>query len=222
MHAFASTPAPVHTLWDAPQTAEQRLPGIWSVSTASHGGFVLSDERQAAMPEALRLDSIYYEEDVDWSLIVLAFEAEFAALRDPLFDLERDLARPGAVFSCICRIDRAADHHLHQRREVALALPAKCPLRLARVAHEQVDLGRTQEALVEGDVVLVVEAGDLEGDDHAATERERAAARQTGPHMKRVVRRRGRSVCRRLWDAGRGRRWRLSSSGLLRTSCVFN
>jgi hypothetical protein len=50
MPAFASTAAPVHTLWDAPQTAEQRLPGISSVSTASHGGFVLSDERQAAMP----------------------------------------------------------------------------------------------------------------------------------------------------------------------------
>ncbi|TCP32500.1 hypothetical protein [Sphingomonas sp. BK235] len=96
MPAFASTPAPVHTLWDAPQTAEQRLPGVWSVTTASHGGFVLSYERQAAMPEALRLDSIYYEEDVDWSLVILGFEAEFAALRKPLFDLERDLARQTA------------------------------------------------------------------------------------------------------------------------------
>jgi hypothetical protein len=96
MHAFASTPAPVHSLWEAPQTAEQRLPGIWSVSTASHGGFVLSAERQAAMPEPLRLDSIYYEEDVDWSLVILAFEAEFAELRDPLFDLERDLAHQTA------------------------------------------------------------------------------------------------------------------------------
>lgn len=58
MHAFPSTAAPVHTLWEAPQTNEQRLPGIWSVSTASHGGFMLSDERKAAMPKALRLDSI--------------------------------------------------------------------------------------------------------------------------------------------------------------------
>ena len=56
MPAFASTPAPVHTLWDTPDMATQRLPGIWWVKTPSHGGFVLSDERQAAMPEALRLE----------------------------------------------------------------------------------------------------------------------------------------------------------------------
>jgi len=96
MPAFASTPAPVTTLWDTPDMATQRLPGVWSVTTASHGGFILSDERQAAMPDALRLDDIYYEEDVDWSLVVVAFEAEFAALKDPLFDVERNLAHQTA------------------------------------------------------------------------------------------------------------------------------
>lgn len=34
------------------------------------------------MPEALRLDTIYYEEDVNWSLVVIGFEAEFAKLKD--------------------------------------------------------------------------------------------------------------------------------------------
>ncbi|MDD1449734.1 hypothetical protein NHF48_000475 [Sphingomonas sp. H160509] len=33
MPAFTSTPAPVHTLWDIPDTAIQRLPGIWFVTT---------------------------------------------------------------------------------------------------------------------------------------------------------------------------------------------
>lgn len=96
MPAFASTPAPVTTLWDTPEMATQRLPGIWSVTTSSHGGFVLSNERQAAMPEALRLADIYYEKHVNWSLVIIAFEAEFAALKDPLFDLERDLAHQTA------------------------------------------------------------------------------------------------------------------------------
>ena len=96
MPLFSSTPAPVHTLWDAPQTAEQRLPGVWSVTTASHGGFVLSDERQAAMPEALGVDGNSYEEDVNWSLVILGFEAEFKAASDPLFDIERDLAHQTA------------------------------------------------------------------------------------------------------------------------------
>jgi hypothetical protein len=97
---FTSTPAPVHTLWDAPQTAEQRLPGIWSVTTASHGGFVLSDERQGAMPEALRLEGAAYEEDVHWSRVILAFEAKFRASREPR-PAVRHRARP-------CSPDRPA------------------------------------------------------------------------------------------------------------------
>jgi hypothetical protein len=96
MPDFASMPAPVHTLWDTPDMATQRLPGVWWVTTPSHGGFVLSDERQAAMPEALRLDSIYYEEDVNWSLVVIGFEAEFAKVKDQTFDIERDLAHQTA------------------------------------------------------------------------------------------------------------------------------
>jgi hypothetical protein len=103
MPNFASTPAPVHTLWDTPDMATQRLPGVWWVTTPSHGGFVLSDERQAAMPEALRLDSIYYEEDVNWSLVVIGFEAEFAKLKDQNFDIERDLAHQTARHWCPCQ-----------------------------------------------------------------------------------------------------------------------
>jgi hypothetical protein len=48
---------------------------------------VLSEERQAAMPEALRLDCTSYEEDVDWALVVLGFAAEFAGLPTKGFDL---------------------------------------------------------------------------------------------------------------------------------------
>ena len=96
MPLFSSTPAPVHTLWDAPQTAEQRLPGVWLVTTPSHGGFVLSDERQAAMPEALRVDGNSYEEDVNWALVILGFETEFKAVSGSLFDIERDLAHQTA------------------------------------------------------------------------------------------------------------------------------
>jgi hypothetical protein len=96
MSAFASMPAPVHTLWGTPNMATERLPGVWWVTTPSHGGFVLSDERQAAMPEALRLDSVYYEADVNWSLVVIGFEAEFAKVKDQNFNIERVLAHQTA------------------------------------------------------------------------------------------------------------------------------
>lgn len=92
MPFFTSTPAPVETIWGTPDTRGQRLPGIWHVTTPSHGGFVLSEQRQAAMPDSLRLDSPFYEEDVNWALVVLAFEPEFAGAGDPLFDIEANLA----------------------------------------------------------------------------------------------------------------------------------
>lgn len=73
-------PAPVETIWGVPDTINQVLPGVWHVKTPSHGGYVLSDERQASMPEALRRDDPYYEEDVDWSLVMLGFALEFRRL----------------------------------------------------------------------------------------------------------------------------------------------
>ncbi|MCJ2180187.1 DUF7007 domain-containing protein [Novosphingobium album (ex Hu et al. 2023)] len=92
MPAFASSPAPQMTRWGKPVRATQRLPGIWRVVTPSHGGFVISEARQAAMPAALRLDEPEYEHDVDWSLVILAFQTDFAAAGDPLFDIELSLA----------------------------------------------------------------------------------------------------------------------------------
>lgn len=96
MQHFANSPRPTESLWGHVQTAEEVIPGIWIVSTASHGGMVLSDERQAAMPDALRLDSPSYEEDCNWCLPVLAFEAEYAAStigRPSLLQLAHDTAR---------------------------------------------------------------------------------------------------------------------------------
>ncbi|QOT74610.1 hypothetical protein H5V43_22030 (plasmid) [Sphingobium fuliginis] len=64
-------------------SADQILAGIWHVTTASHGGIILSPERQAAMPPVLRRDEPCYEEDVDWALVYLAFEAELRRVDRP-------------------------------------------------------------------------------------------------------------------------------------------
>lgn len=96
MKKFASMPRPQWSNWDAIEEAEQVLPGIWSVSTASHGGLILSGERQEAMPEALRIEGASYEEDVNWSHVVLAFEDEFRAHSNypaAYVDLARDCVR---------------------------------------------------------------------------------------------------------------------------------
>lgn len=83
MAHFPASPRPTDTIWGVPDDAAQVVPGIWEVGTPSHGGLVLSPERAAAMPEALALNGCSYEEDVDWCLPVLAFEAEFTASRTP-------------------------------------------------------------------------------------------------------------------------------------------
>jgi hypothetical protein len=63
MTCFAPSPRPSTSIWGAVQQADQLWPGIWSVMTASHGGIILSDQRQAAMPPALLIDGGSYEED---------------------------------------------------------------------------------------------------------------------------------------------------------------
>lgn len=79
MAKFLPSPKPTETIWGEPIQADQVLPGIWLVTTPSHGGLVLSDQRQEEMPEALKLDERFYEEDCDWSLVYVAFETEFDA-----------------------------------------------------------------------------------------------------------------------------------------------
>jgi hypothetical protein len=79
MPTFKPSPCPTSTPWGGIDSADQVHAGIWSVTTPSHGGFILSPERQAAMPESLRLSNPIYEEDADYALVILGFEAEFNA-----------------------------------------------------------------------------------------------------------------------------------------------
>lgn len=46
MIVFQTTPRPIHSPWGAVQTANELAPGIWDVSTAGHGGLMLSPRAQ--------------------------------------------------------------------------------------------------------------------------------------------------------------------------------
>ena len=72
------------TPWGMADSSEKIARGIVSYSTPSHGGFHLSPIRQAEMPEALKIESGWYEEDCDWCLVVVAF---------PQFFVNADLAK---------------------------------------------------------------------------------------------------------------------------------
>lgn len=62
------------------EEADPAIPGITRIETASHGGYRLTAERQAQMPEHLKMPDGFYEEDCDWALVALAFPAEYPDL----------------------------------------------------------------------------------------------------------------------------------------------
>lgn len=59
--------------WGKIQHADHIADGIWNIVTARHGGLKISTERQRQMPPQLRIPGGWYEEDVDWARVVVAF-----------------------------------------------------------------------------------------------------------------------------------------------------
>ena len=87
MKTYDHSPKPRYSPWGAVQTAEELAPGIWSVSTAGHGGIMLSPSREADMPAHLAGARHYgevacYEEDCEWALVALAYPEAFNTLRE--------------------------------------------------------------------------------------------------------------------------------------------
>lgn len=76
---FKPYKAPRRSPWGKIDHAVERAPGIVEVSTPGHGGIKLSPERNRAMPESVRRSGGWYEEDVDWSLVVMVFPEAFTS-----------------------------------------------------------------------------------------------------------------------------------------------
>lgn len=84
MKTYKQTPAPKHTPWGQADDVSEVAPGWWSVGTPSHGGFILSAERVADLPQ-LHIERSFngqgargiFEEDCDWVIPVLAFQDEY-------------------------------------------------------------------------------------------------------------------------------------------------
>lgn len=61
------------TPWGSSQGATVYADGIVHHTTAGHGGFRLSDARNAKVPPMLRIDGGWYEEDAAWAIVALTF-----------------------------------------------------------------------------------------------------------------------------------------------------
>jgi hypothetical protein len=73
-------PSNAHTPWGPPQGATVYAEGITSHSTAGHGGFKLSGERNRKVYPTLRSDGGWYEEDEAWAVVAITFPNLVTAL----------------------------------------------------------------------------------------------------------------------------------------------
>lgn len=91
--------APKHSPWGRVQHATKIADGIYSVSTAGHGGIWLSRERAAIIPDYISAATFggsgptWFEEDSDWALTVLVFEKEWQAYDAPAVEQAKASAR---------------------------------------------------------------------------------------------------------------------------------
>ena len=69
--------APKQSPWGTVQDAIKLADGAWSVSTPSHGGIKLSAKLNAGIPDYMRREDGWYEEDCDWCIPVMVYP-EFA------------------------------------------------------------------------------------------------------------------------------------------------
>ena len=74
IHSSANTP------WGPSQGATVYAEGVTAHSTAGHGGFKLSAERNRRVHPLLRSSGGWYEEDAEWAIVAFTFPHLFTAL----------------------------------------------------------------------------------------------------------------------------------------------
>lgn len=88
VRSYKPIACPTWSPWGQPDANYQVFSGVWSISTPRHGGFYVSAERRKHMPaEWLALSfngqaaQGWFEEDIDWCMVALAFPEEWKVFR---------------------------------------------------------------------------------------------------------------------------------------------
>lgn len=69
--------APTTSPWGVPQSSKRLACGIWSITTASHGGIWLSPELNAGVPDYMADEAGWYEEDLAWAVPAVVYAETF-------------------------------------------------------------------------------------------------------------------------------------------------
>lgn len=65
------------TPWGHADNAEEYVPGVTWYDTPSHGGFHLDRAHNAQVPDYMRREGGWYEEDCDWAIVATVFPTAF-------------------------------------------------------------------------------------------------------------------------------------------------
>ena len=71
----------VRTPWGAADTETVFTPDIALYLTPSHGGIKVSDTLNGLVPQSMRRNDGWYEEDCNWAIVVVAFPRLFSLSR---------------------------------------------------------------------------------------------------------------------------------------------
>ena len=68
--------------WGEVQYQEEVCPGVVCVGTAGHGGLKVEPTLNKTIPDYMRNDDGWYEEDCDWAKVYVALEAQILFAED--------------------------------------------------------------------------------------------------------------------------------------------
>ena len=68
----------IHTPWGMSDYHHQVSDGVDNYSTPKHGGFYVSHEKNAAIPELWRNENGWYEEDCEWAIVCYFYPEGFS------------------------------------------------------------------------------------------------------------------------------------------------
>ena len=109
----------VRTPWGSSQLVVIYGEGIVRHATAGHGGFKLSRERNAAVPEPLRIRGGWYKEDADWARVAVAFPELFTAYERSCAERQLKDHAPDAWEALTGETLPAEESYLKRRRAFA-------------------------------------------------------------------------------------------------------
>lgn len=109
-----------NTPWGGAQNATVYAEGIVEYSTASHGGFHLSPERNAAVHPTLRSEGGWYEEDCGWAAVAITFPDLFTAFERRCAETTLKDWFPEAWEAIFDAVLGPSDSYLKDRRAFAI------------------------------------------------------------------------------------------------------